>query len=69
MISIKLNDKATLRVNSSRVIATVDNPTTQTVELYLDGIAVPFRLKSEHVQDVLGNIWGTPLPLNNHVKE
>lgn len=56
MISIKLNDKATLRINSSRIIATVDNPDNQMVDLYLDGIATPFHLKSEHTQDVITQI-------------
>lgn len=57
MISIKLNNKATLRIDPSRVIATIESPESATVDIYVDGITYPFHISQTGTQDIINSIW------------
>ena len=56
----RLPGEATLRVAADKIVATVSSKTTNTVSLYLEGVANPFHLPitEEHTaHNIIDYVW------------
>lgn len=58
--SFKLTDKATLRIRTEKIIATVSSRDSDMIEIYCSDKEVPFHVQAtKHTpEEVLDYVWG-----------
>lgn len=58
--SFKLTDKATLRIRTEKIIATVSSKDSDRIEIYCSDKEVPFHVQAtKHTpEEILDYVWG-----------
>ena len=58
--SFKLTDKATLRIRTEKIIATVSSKDSDMIEIYCSDKEVPFHVQAtKHTpEEILDYVWG-----------
>lgn len=56
-------DNATLRINRNHIIATINCPGSQNIEIYTVGTSYPFHITTSSAtatNEILNDVWETP---------
>lgn len=57
VITIPINDNASLRIRKDNVVATVNIPGSDSVDIYVSGVANPWHVKNINSNELIGMIW------------
>lgn len=58
IVIIPFGNNATLRVRKDQIIATVNVPGSDHIDIYVNGIANPWHIQSCPSDAIIGLIWG-----------